>query len=235
MAMLVEEVPKRVMAVYAHPGDAEIACGASLARWAAAGSAVALIVCTRGDKGSHELGVDPEHLAATRMTEVDAAAAALGLAHHEVLDHLDGEIDNTAELRAALVARIRSWKPEVVLGHDPTAVFFGSGYVNHRDHREVGFSLLDAVAPAAASPLYFPAEGEPHRVTMLLLTGTLEADAYVEVADQLGAKVAALRCHRSQVDGSEDHLDEVVRRRAAEAAGRTGVDATEAFRRITPT
>jgi LmbE family N-acetylglucosaminyl deacetylase len=222
------------MAVYAHPGDAEIACGASLARWAAAGSEVALLVCTRGDKGSHELGVDPEHLAATRTIEVDAAAEARGIAHPEVLDHLDGEITNTTELRAAIVARIRTWRPTLLVGHDPTAVFFGSGYINHRDHREVGFAVLDAVSPAVASPLYFPAAGEPHRVETLLLTGTLEADAYVEVAEHLAAKVAALRCHRSQVDGSEDHLDEVVRRRAAEARSLTGVDATEAFRRITP-
>lgn len=230
---LLDEVPERAMAVYAHPADAEIACGATLARWSTEGCKVALVVCARGDKGSHEPGADPTNVAAARMTEVADAARELGLAHFEVLDHLDGEVANTADLRVALVARIRDWRPDVVLGHDPTAVFIGSGYVNHRDHREVGFAVLDAVAPAAASPLYFPAAGEPHRVRTLLLSGTLEPDAWVEVSGSLDAKAAALRCHQTQVAGSEAHLAALVADRAAEGQSHTGLDATEAFRRIT--
>jgi LmbE family N-acetylglucosaminyl deacetylase len=233
VTVLLDDVPERAMAVYAHPADAEIACGATLARWAAAGCAISLVVCARGDKGSHEPDADADHVAAARMTEVADAAAALGIARHEVLDHLDGEVANTAELRAALVSRIRTWRPEIVLGHDPTAVFIGSGYVNHRDHREVGFALVDAVAPAAASPLYSPAAGDPHRVHALLLSGTLEPDAWVEVAGHLDAKAAALRCHRTQVAGSEEHLAALVHARASESQTQTGVDLTEGFRRIT--
>lgn len=232
MNHLLDEVPERAMAVYAHPADAEIACGATLARWAARGCQIALVVCARGDKGSHEPDADPDTVAAARMTEVADAAAALGIAQHEVLDHLDGEVANTADLRAALVARVRAWRPEIVLGHDPTAVFIGSGYVNHRDHREVGFALIDAVAPAAASPLYFPAAGDPHRVRTLLLSGTLEPDAWVEVSGSLDAKAAALRCHRTQVAGSEEQLAELVHARAAESHGKSGVELAEGFRRI---
>ena len=234
MNRVYDEVPERAMAIYAHPADAEIACGATLAAWSARGCRVALVVCARGDKGSHEPDADPAQVAAARMGEVDEAAAALGLDSHEVLDHLDGEVANTIELRGALVARIRAWRPSVVFGHDPTAVFFGGGYVNHRDHREVGFALLDAVAPAAASPLYFPTAGTSHRVATLLLTGTLEADTYVEVGEYLDAKAAALRCHRSQLAGSGARIDDLVRGRAAEGAEVAGSSATEAYRRITP-
>ncbi len=234
MARLLEDIPDRALAVYAHPGDAEIACGATLARWADAGCKVSLVVCARGDKGSHELDAEPDHVAAARIGEVIEAASALGLAHHEVLDYLDGEVTNSLDLRATLVAHIRAWQPSVVFSHDPTAVFFGGGYINHRDHREVGFALLDAVSPAAGSPLYFPDAGEPHRVETLLLTGTLEADTYVDVASHLGAKADALRCHRTQLAGSEDHVDELVQHRAAEGIDIVGSPATEAFRRITP-
>ena len=66
---------------------------------------------------------------------------------------------------------------------DPTAVFFGDAYVNHADHRAVGWATLDAVAPAAALPLYFPDLGPPHQVATVLLTGTLEPDAWVDVGD----------------------------------------------------
>ncbi|HET8929428.1 MAG TPA: PIG-L deacetylase family protein [Acidimicrobiales bacterium] len=225
-------VPERAMAVFAHPADAEIACGATLARWAASGCAIDLVICTRGDKGSHEPGSEASQVAATRTAEVDRAALELGLAGHEMLTNLDGEVTNSTELRALLVARIRSRRPEVVFGHDPTAVFIGSDYVNHRDHREVGFALVDAVAPAAGSPLYFPDAGKPHHVSTLLLSGTLEADAWVEVADHVDAKVAALRCHRSQLAGDASGVETLVRQRASEGRERTGLERSEAFRRI---
>lgn len=232
MTAVLSTVPQRALAVFAHPADAEIACGATLARWAAAGCAVGLVICTQGDKGSHEPGADPTRVAATRMVEVTEAADALGLARHEVLGHLDGEVANTTELRAALVERIRAWRPEVVFGHDPTAVFIGSGYVNHRDHREVGAALVDAVAPAAASPLYFPDAGPPHAVTTLLLSGTLEADTWVDVAGHVDAKVAALRCHRSQLADNADGVALVVAERAADGTEASGLAESEGFRRI---
>ena len=47
-----EETPGVVLAVYAHPDDADVACGGTLARWAKAGSAVHLLVCTDGGKGT---------------------------------------------------------------------------------------------------------------------------------------------------------------------------------------
>lgn len=233
MADLLADVPDRALAVYAHPADAEVACGGTLGRWAAAGCAVALVVCTRGDKGSHDPAADTTQVAAARADEVVSAAEVLGLVSHEVLGYADGEVDNAAALRGELVERIRAWQPEVVLGHDPTAVFFGGGYVNHRDHREVGFALLDAVSPASASPLYFPDAGKPHRVRALLLSGTLEADCYVDIASAVATKAAALRCHHSQLSGSEEWVDDLVEGRAREAGALAGVGLAEAFRRIT--
>lgn len=226
------DVPARVLAVYAHPADAEIACGATLAHWAASGSQISLVVCTRGDKGSHDPDADPVLLSRARADEVGAAAEVLGLARHEVLDHPDGEVENDARFRRELVSRIRAWRPDVVLGHDPTAVFFGDGYVNHRDHRVVGYGLLDAVAPAAASPLYFPDAGPAHRPATLLLSGTLEPDTYLEVEPFLASKAEAVRCHRSQLGANVDHVEELVGRRAAEAGAVAGVVAAESFRRI---
>ena len=55
-------------------------------------------------------------------------------------------VADKAEVAAKVLGALR---PEVVIGPDPTAVFFGDGYVNHVDHRTIGWTLLDAVAPAA--------------------------------------------------------------------------------------
>lgn len=232
MASLAAESPARAMAVYAHPDDPDVACGGTLARWAAEGCEVALVICAAGDKGTADATADPEALAAARAVEVRAAAEALGVASHEVLGWPDGEVDNDLRLRARLVRCVRQWLPDVVLGPDPTAVFFGDGYVNHRDHRELGWALLDAVSTAAASPLYFPEEGPAHQVRELYLSGTLEPDLFVDVGAHLDAKAAALRCHATQVGGEAPWIDELVRRRAEEAASGLGVTHAEGFRRL---
>ena len=219
-----------MLAVYAHPDDPEVSCAGTLARWADDGAEVRLVVCARGDKGTRDAGVDPAKLVARRAVEADQAAAVLGLAAHENLGLPDGEVVNDLALRAALVARLRAFRPDVVVSCDPTAVFFGSRYVNHHDHRELGFALLDACSPAAASPLYFPDAGPPHHVPTIYLSGTLEPDTFVDIATTVERKVEALRCHRSQVGDDLDLVGEVVRRRAASAGADAGLAHAEAFR-----
>lgn len=220
------------MAIFAHPGDAEIACGATLARWSAKGCAIKLVVCTQGDKGSHETHADPSVVSTTRLAEVDHAAEILGIATVDLLGYLDGEIENDRHVRSLLVEHVRAWRPEVVFGHDPTAVFIGSGYINHRDHREVGMAMCDAIAPAAAAPLYFPDAGAPHQVETLLLSGTMFSDVWIDVDGHLETKVAALRCHHTQIGANASGLDDLVTGRAGEGRASSGIDRTESFRRI---
>lgn len=227
------DIPASALAVYAHPDDPEISAGGTLAKWAAAGAVVWVLITTRGDKGTTDPAADTDALARLRVAETAAAADLLGFAGHFHLDHPDGELPDDHTLRGDITRYVRELRPEVVLCPDPTAVFFGDGYVNHRDHRVVGFALLDSVSPASASPLYFPDAGPPHRVGALLLSGTLEADCYVDISTSLTAKAAALRCHASQLAGAEDWVDDLVEGRAHEAGHEAGIDAAEAFRRIT--
>jgi LmbE family N-acetylglucosaminyl deacetylase len=229
---LVGEVPARALAVYAHPDDPEVACAGTLARWVRAGSEVHLVVCTLGEKGTADPATDPAALAERRAGEVSEAAAVLGLAGVVNLGYPDGEIVNDAILRERLVGEIRRIRPEAVLSPDPTAVYFGDTYVNHRDHREVGWAVLDACSPASASPLYFPTTGPPHRVSTLYLSGTLAPDAWVDIGDSLGAKVEALRCHRTQLGDGVDLVGDVLTQRAAEAGRQAGVAYAEGYRRL---
>ena len=232
MPELEEEAPDRALAVYAHPNDPDVSCGGTMARWASAGAEVHVVVCTQGDKGSLDPEVDPAELVPRRVDEVAAAAAALGVAGHHFLGYPDGEIENSPELRARLVGLVRSLRPQVVVCPDPTAVLFGSSYFNHRDHRVVGWSTLDSVAPAAANPHYFPAEGRAHQVESVYLSGTLEPDVWVDITGWIDAKGEALRRHRSQLGESGEWLDQVVRRRAEEEGRAVGVSYAESFRSL---
>ena len=233
MASLYEDVPARALAVYAHPDDSEISCGATLARWAAAGSEVHVLVLTRGEKGSHDPSTDLDELAERRRGEMAAAAKLLGLGGQEQLSIDDGELVNSSEVREQIVAAVRRARPDVVVCPDPTAVIFGDTYFNHSDHRVAGWATLDAVSPAAGNPHYFPSAGLAHPVGVVLLSGTLEPNVWVDVTTSLEAKIDALLCHTSQLDGSEDLFRAVLRNRA-EAEGRAaGVRYAEGFRRLT--
>lgn len=229
---LVGGTPSRVLAIYAHPDDADVSCGGTLGRWALAGAEVHSVVVTSGDKGTTDPGVDPARLAARRAGEMGAAAAVLGLAGQHLLGHPDGEIFDGVALRGELVGLVRSLRPEVVVCPDPEAVFFGQEYVNHRDHRVVGWATLDAVAPAAALPLYFPEAGPAHQVDTVYLSGTLAPDVWVDISTTVGEKVKAVLCHMTQLGDTGDWLGDAVRQRAAEAGRAVGVAYAEAFRRI---
>ncbi len=232
MAELIEEHPQSALAVYAHPDDPEVSCGGTLARWAQAGAQVHVVVCTQGDKGSSDPATDPAALAVRRAGEMQAAAARLALAGHHALGHPDGELEDGPGLRGELVALVRRLRPQVLVCPDPLAVFFGQEYFNHRDHRVVGWSALDAVAPAAALPLYHPDAGPPHQVRTVYLSGTLQPDVWVDITATLDDKVDALLCHASQLDEPGEWLRTVVRRRAEEAGARIGVSHAEGFRRL---
>ena len=227
-----DDTPASVLAVYAHPDDPEISAGGTLARWAAAGAEVWTLITTRGDKGSTDPASDGEALARLRVEETEAASELLGFKGHLHLDYPDGELPDDLDLRAAIVRHVREVRPQVVLCPDPTAVFFGDAYFNHRDHRVTGWVTLDAVAPAAGNPHYFPDRGAAHRVESLYLSGTLEPDVWVDVSESIDAKAAAIACHVSQLGEAGEWLRNVVRQRAEEAGREASVPLAEGFRRI---
>ncbi len=236
--MVIEStVPASALAVYAHPDDPEISAGGTLAEWAEAGAQVWLLITTRGDKGTSDPSADLEQLTALRVEETAKAADLLGLAGHFHLDHPDGEVVDDRELRGSIVRVVRELRPQVVLCPDPTAVFFGDRYFNHRDHRITGWATLDAVAPAAGNPHYFRehlAEGlAVHEVDAVYLSGTLEPNCWVDISESLERKIEALFCHASQLTETGDWFREFLRELAESAGAAAGVRYAEAFRRLT--
>jgi LmbE family N-acetylglucosaminyl deacetylase len=232
MADLIEEAPAVVLAVYAHPDDPDVAAGGTLARWAAAGSVVHVCICAEGDKGSLDPAVQPAELVARRRDETAEAGRILGVSTYHWLGFGDGDLVDGPELRGRLVELIRSVRPVAVMAPDPTAVFFGRAYVNHRDHRATGWAAVDAVAPASANPHYFPDRGPAHRVEQLYLSGTLEPDVWIDVSGTIEAKAAAIACHASQIGDTGEWLRGAVRRRAEEAGREASVPFAEGFRLI---
>ncbi|MGH9177028.1 MAG: PIG-L deacetylase family protein [Acidimicrobiales bacterium] len=196
-------VPERALAVGAHPDDVEFGCGATLAKWAAAGCEVHHLVCTDGSKGTWDPDEDVIALVALRQEEQRAASRALGGKGRVVfLGWPDGELEAGLEQRGQVAAAIRRIRPDVVLGHDPWR-----RYRLHPDHRAAGFLLTDGIV-AARDPHFFPEQGlETHRPSALLLWEADEVDHVEDASGFADAKLAALLEHRSQFR-STMHIDD---------------------------
>jgi LmbE family N-acetylglucosaminyl deacetylase len=229
---LVATVPDRVLAVYAHPDDADVSCGGTLGLWARGGGEVHVAICSNGDKGTKDPTASPAGLAELRSLEMAEAAKLLGVAGQHSLGYPDGELPDERVLCSELVELVRRLRPSVVLCPDPTAVFFGEDYFNHRDHRAVGFACLDALSPAAALPHYFPQAGPAHQVETALMSGTLEPSVWVDITSTIESKLAAVSCHRSQFPDGGEWARRAVRLRAQEDGQRAGVTYAEGFRRL---
>src|SRR6266513_2633502 len=231
------EIPASALAVYAHPDEPEISAGGTLASWAEAGADVAVLITTQGDKGTQDPDADLEELARLRVEETAKAAALLGFTGHFHLGYHDGELPDDQELRAAITRCVRELKPEVVVCPDPTAVFFGDRYFNHSDHRVTGWATLDAVAPGAGNPHYFPEQLAAgltvHQVSAVYLSGTLEPNCWVDIGDDIETKIDALFCHESQLTETGEWFREFLRERAEEGGRAAGVRYAEGFRRLT--
>jgi LmbE family N-acetylglucosaminyl deacetylase len=223
-----------VLGVFAHPDDAEIAAGGVMAKWAAAGRPVHLLILTNGDRGSQDPDASRKELAATRRLETEAAADLLGLMTARVLSTHDGELENTNLVREAVTRRIREVRAETVLSVDPTAVFFENRYYNHSDHRTAGWIALDSCFPGSGNPHFFSehlGEGlQTQDVYDVWLGWSNEPNRTEDISGFFDTKIAALAKHDSQLTEGVRFFDEFLRREAVESGEKIGVEHAEEFR-----
>lgn len=184
--------PRVALAVGAHPDDIEFGCGATLAKWAAAGCRVHHLVLTDGSKGTWDPSADIAELKKVRQEEQLQAARLLGGRDVTFLDRVDGELDSGVETRKAVCEVIRRVRPDVLLGHDPWR-----RYRLHPDHRHAGWLVTDGLV-AARDQTFFPDTGAAHRPASLLLWEADLPNHVEDVAGHFADKLAALMAHRSQ-------------------------------------
>jgi LmbE family N-acetylglucosaminyl deacetylase len=216
-----------ILAIGAHPDDLEFTSAGTLARWVAEGATAVLVICTAGEKGGHGPLVAPAALAARRQEEQRAAANLLSVAEVVFLGCPDGELNRAPDLVAELVWLIRHFQPRRLLAWDPWR-----RYQLHPDHRAAGLAALDAVL-AAGNPHYYPRQLAVHQVDEVYLFGAEEPDPWIEVTTTFEQKLAAIACHRSQVEKSP-HLTEDVRRCNVDYGRQGGSRYAEAFKVLHP-
>jgi LmbE family N-acetylglucosaminyl deacetylase len=218
---------ERVLAVVAHPDDAELLCAGTLARAKADGAAVAVCVLCRGDKGQPAEPI--ANLAAVRRGEMAGAARLLGAGLYRG-GFADGELADGPAQRRKLMGFYWAFAPTLVLAHAPEDY--------HPDHRAAA-ALAEAVSWLAASrgqaiaapPLATqPAVWWMDTVAM----SDFEPGFFIDISEHVELKHRMLRCHASQLQrGGEKGfapLEELMRRQYQARGDQAGVAAAEAFR-----
>ena len=128
----------------AHPDDCELTAGGTCALWVKAGYRVKLVAMTNGDAGHQEM--QPGPLAERRLAEAKLSAERGGV-ECAVLDHHDGHLQPTLEVRREVVRLIREFDADVVISHRPNDY--------HPDHRYTAQVIQDA-AYMVTVPLFLP-------------------------------------------------------------------------------
>ena len=218
---------ERVLAVVAHPDDAELLCAGTLARARADGAAIGICVLCRGDKGQPSKPIP--NLAAVRRRELAAAARLLG-AELFTAGVPDGTLFDTSLTRQKLTAIFRRFRPTLVLAHAPEDY--------HSDHRAAA-ALAEAASWFCASHGY-KAGGTPLAAAPALWwmdTVNMSGFApgfFVDISPYLPLKEQMLACHRSQLARSKGKdfapLADLMRQQCQVRGSQSGVAAAEAFR-----
>lgn len=205
---------ERVLIVFAHPDDAEIYCGGTIARLTSDHKKVRVVKVTSGNKGSRNENISEHDLKELREKEDAKAMKVLGILPEDsiYLNLGDGEVSNDMETIEPLVKQIRLFKPDLVITHNPEDVIIkfneNDSWVNHRDHRNTGLSVVDATYPYSRDLLFFPKHFEDKQVSSHKVTEYLFVDSYnhedevfIDVTDTCDTRTMAIACHASQYSG----------------------------------
>ena len=180
--------PIDVLAVMAHPDDAEIFCGGALIKSADAGERTGVLDLTAGEAASRGT-------VESRAREASAAADVLGLAERRCAGLRDAGLVNDPESRRVVGGIIRALRPRVIVTH------WSRG--RHPDHRAGAALARDAAFLAGLRN--FPAEGPPHRPDKVVQALAFTEDAVkptfvVDISGQMDRKIRALAAYGTQFE-----------------------------------
>ena len=226
-----------VLAVVAHPDDAEFLCAGTLVRLQREhGFEVHIATMTPGDCGSAEYG--PEEIAGIRRAEGAAAARAIGATYH-CLEERDLRVIFNECVLEKVVRLINRVGAEIVLTHSPDDY--------HLDHEQTS-KIVRAATFAAPIPNFLhgrhdhpPIDSIPHTYYCDPLEGKdlfgqkIVPTFRIDITTVIDDKSRMLECHESQRDWLRKHhgvdnLVDSMKTWAAEQGRSAGVKYAEGFR-----
>lgn len=175
----------------AHPDDAELGAGATIAKEVSKGKKVGVVDLTRGELGTRGT-------AEIREQEATKAAKILGLSVRENMEFADGFFTNDREHQLELIKVIRKYRPEIVLCNAVDD--------RHIDHAKGSKLVSDACFLSGLVKIDTKMDGDdqwqepwrPKAVYHYIQWKNLEPDLVVDVSGFIDKKTEAIMAYSSQ-------------------------------------
>lgn len=178
-----------LLVLAAHPDDAELGCGGTIARQVAFGSKVGIIDFTRGELGTRGT-------VQTRDLEAQDSARILGLSVRENLNFKDGFFQNDEAHQREVIRVIRKYQPEIVLAN--------ALYDRHPDHGKGSSLSFDSCFYAGLSKIetrdngVIQAAWRPRYLYHFIQSQMIQPDFIVDVSDFWQTKMNSVRAFKTQ-------------------------------------
>jgi bacillithiol biosynthesis deacetylase BshB1 len=179
-----------ILVLAAHPDDAELGCGGTIAKHVAAGKKVGIVDLTRGELGTRGT---PE----IREAEASASASVLGVTVRENLQLKDGFFQNIPESQLEVIRAIRKYTPDIVLAN--------AIYDRHIDHGKGASLAHDACFLSGLAKIETHDDNgkiqnawRPKAVYHYIQSVLLEPDFVVDITGYWDVKMKAIQSFRSQ-------------------------------------
>lgn len=185
-----------ILAIAAHPDDAELSCSGTLILHKQKGYKTGIIDLTQGElgsRGSIEI----------RKQESMEASAIMQLDARENLKFRDGFFRNDETHQLALIQMIRKYRPNIILANAPTD--------RHPDHGRAALLTRDACYYAGLVKIETKLEGEaqepwrPKKIFNYIQDQYLEPDFVIDISETISQKMQCIMAFKSQF--MEDSLE----------------------------
>ncbi len=185
--------PLHILAITAHPDDAELLMGGTLARAAREGKRTGVLDLAAGEAGTRGDST-------TRMKEAAAAAEILQLAVRENAGLPDAHIEQNVENRMIIAKWIRLFQPEVLLIHHRGG--------RNPDHYAASTLAREAAYSAGLAKLNDGKPGHrPRRILEAVSFLSMPPTLTVDITSSFETKLEALRAYESQFEQSKEAGD----------------------------
>ncbi len=225
---------RKVLAIFPHPDDAELAAGGTVALLTSEGVQVTYALATDGEMGAFDPSLTPQDVSKTRRAEQEEAARLLGVSQVMWLGFRDGFLPDIEILRKSMVGVIRQTRPDFVMTLDPWLP-----YEAHPDHRTASLAAVEACT-FASMPLYYAEDLRdgllPWGVTGIAMAFSAKPNTYINVDHVWEKKIDACLCHRSQFPKPqwEGMFYPLIQSKAMEWGQQAGSTYAEAFKVLSP-
>jgi bacillithiol biosynthesis deacetylase BshB1 len=184
-----------ILVIAAHPDDAELGCGGTIAKHIAAGKKVGILDLTKGELGTRGNDV-------TRIEEANAASLILGISVRENAGLPDGFFQNSIAERKVIIQYVRKYQPDIVITNAPED--------RHPDHGRAANLVYDACFLSGLIKIETLDENKsqapwrPISFYHFIQSAYLKPDFVVDITDYWDVKMKAIKAFRTQFYSGKD-------------------------------